>query len=115
MVVPWRTRSRPRLVHDVARSRTVLYGGFSASQFLLMDTWEFDGSDWHAATTTTAPVGLYMRGMAYSPLLGGIVSHGGYPGGIPAATATAQLWNGLDAHLPEARHRMVPQRLVVIA
>jgi hypothetical protein len=46
--------------------------------------------------TTTAPVGLYGRGMAYSPLLGGIVHHGGYPGGIPAATATAYLWNGTD-------------------
>ena len=88
-------RTDARLAHDPVRGRTVLFSGLDAlTGFKLTDTWEFDGTNWQVVPTGTAPAGLYGRGMDYSPLFGGVVCHGGAPGGIPAASAAVYAWNG---------------------
>jgi hypothetical protein len=42
-------RYQPVMVYDVARERTVLYGGYGASGSSLYDTWEWNGARWTGA------------------------------------------------------------------
>lgn len=59
-------RYRHTMVFDVARGRTVLFGGFAnGANGASDDTWEFDGIRWHAITTATTPTGGVFPAMAF--------------------------------------------------
>jgi hypothetical protein len=72
----------PRAWHamafDVARARTVLYGGYNGSQ--LGDTWEWDGMQWTQAFTASSPGPRSSGAMAYDPWSQRVVLFGGSTG-----------------------------------
>jgi hypothetical protein len=110
------------LVHDVARGKTVLFGGCqgdSACATLLGDTWEHDGLGWRkvcwpgctapACTCTAMPAPRRDVAMFFDHLNGRAVLFGGEAaGGVLADTWT---WDGTDWRLlapaasPPARSR----------
>ncbi|MCA8952744.1 MAG: hypothetical protein KDE27_24755 [Planctomycetes bacterium] len=65
--------------HDLARQRTVLFGGrpqVLGSQ-LFDDTWEYDGVNWQQVSTPNRPPRLERQAMAYLPAIGATVMFGG--------------------------------------
>jgi hypothetical protein len=110
------------LVQDVARGKTVLFGGCqgdAACSTLLGDTWEHDGLTWRkvcwpgctapACTCTTTPAARRDAAMFFDHLNGRVVLFGGETaGGVQADTWT---WDGADwrqlspAASPPARSR----------
>jgi hypothetical protein len=49
-------RQQPLMAYDATRQRVVLHGGFGG----LMDTWEFDGTEWELRSTTGPATGKHM-------------------------------------------------------
>lgn len=78
----WFSRSpAPRcghmLAYDEAQGVVVLYGGISAADTPLGDTWTFDGRTWKPLTTSQSPPARRYAAFCYHPLLQGCVLHGG--------------------------------------
>ena len=69
-----RARSDHALVYDVARSRTVLFGGFALTAF--GDTWEWDGNQWASVATGGIPP-RSLSAAAYDVARGRVIVHGG--------------------------------------
>lgn len=69
------------VAYDVKRQRAVLFGGSTGwvegSDLLDNSTWEWDGSDWHAMDTPTAPPARMKHGMAYDQERGTVLLFGG--------------------------------------
>lgn len=64
------------LSYDVARQRTVLFGGQTRSGTKINETWDWDGTAWSRVKTTTSPsarfaVTAYDRARARTVLFGG--------------------------------------------
>jgi hypothetical protein len=79
-------RSGHAMVYDVARARTVLFGGEDAAANELNDTWEYDGAVWSEASPATRPPPTTQHAMAYDSdrhvtvMFGGdVVGGDGYP------------------------------------
>lgn len=62
--------------YDERRKRTVMFGGVSP-QALHDDTWEFDGATWRQRTVTVRPPARSEHVLAYDPIRGVVVMHGG--------------------------------------
>src|SRR5262245_57961591 len=62
-------RTGQSFVFDLARARTVLFGGFTGGLATrgpaLNDTWEYDGSSWQPIATVTSPPARTEHAMAY--------------------------------------------------
>jgi len=88
----WRTvpQPRPRLMaaqaYDVARARTVLFGGMNESFERFGDSWEHDGSRWTRVVTANAPSARASAGMVYDLVRQRILLFGGSAGGEFADT-----------------------------
>lgn len=100
-------RANARLAHDPVRARTVLFGGnhpYVPAMPLFQDTWEFDGFTWTQRSPVTVPDGLLGYGMAWSPLLGGVVQVGGNYPGVARQSAAMHVFDGVDWNVavPEA-------------
>ena len=54
-------RSRTAIVHDVARQRVVLFGGYPVPA----DTWEWDGASWVQRSPAASPPARRDHAMAY--------------------------------------------------
>ena len=63
------------LAYDVARDRTVLFGG--ASSVLAPETWEWDGTNWSRRNPATAPGATSAYVLAYDAARGRTVLFGG--------------------------------------
>ncbi|MDQ3369346.1 MAG: hypothetical protein M3680_28300, partial [Myxococcota bacterium] len=74
------------LVYDVARERTVLFGGLGPAAFT--DTWLWDGEGWQLATPTTSPTPRDQAAATYDPIRERVVMFGGFING----TAAADTW-----------------------
>jgi len=67
------------MVHDSARDRHVLFGGYARPDSA--ETWEFDGTDW-LLRTTTGPAPRCLEGLVYDSdrrvtvLFGGTITNG---------------------------------------
>ncbi|MBI3890440.1 MAG: hypothetical protein HY303_02805 [Candidatus Wallbacteria bacterium] len=61
-------RSLAAMAFDAARGRAVLFGGADATDQVLSDTWEWDGSSWHEMHPATSPVPDTGDVMAYDPV-----------------------------------------------
>jgi hypothetical protein len=88
-----------RLAYDTSRSRVVLFGGVDSLGSLKSDTWEWDGSDWAQMTpATTTPSARHSVGLAYDPILGGVVMANGKAGLeiVPLFVGDSWLWDGSD-------------------
>jgi hypothetical protein len=57
-------RRNPAMAYDVARSRMVLFGGWTGSAYPA-DTWEFDGIDWQQVFPAVSPPGVSRHRMVY--------------------------------------------------
>jgi hypothetical protein len=65
------------MAYDVARQRTVLFGGGGAP---LADTWEWDGSNWTLRSPTSRPPARRSHAMTYDVTRQRTVLFGGYDG-----------------------------------
>ena len=70
-------RSGHSMAYDVARARTVMFGGWDANGTPLGDTWEFNGTTWAQVTTALAPAPRLWTAMAYDIARGTTVLFGG--------------------------------------
>lgn len=71
------------LVHDLARGRTILFGGSSNAtgpNLLYGDTWEWDGATWLQANPGQAPPARSQFGMVWDQRRGRTVLFGGHSG-----------------------------------
>jgi hypothetical protein len=81
------------MAYDVARGRTVLFGGDSPT-VLLDDTWTWDGHDWTQMTPITIPPARDEEGIAYNNTRHLIVMFGGRQGSL--FLGDTWTWNGID-------------------
>jgi hypothetical protein len=81
------------MAYDVARGRTVLFGGDSPT-VLLDDTWTWDGHDWTQMTPITIPPARDEEGIAYDNTRHLIVMFGGRQGSL--FLGDTWTWNGID-------------------
>lgn len=58
-------RASAALVHDVARKRTILFGGQTQPGFYDSDTWEWDGTNWSPGPQVTGSQPSAPASMAY--------------------------------------------------
>lgn len=87
-------RTRPAMVYDSARLRTIMFGGYDIVKGEVNDTWEFNGAIWVKIVTTSAPPGRQDHGMAYDSDRKVTVMFGGTKGGNLGDTWE---YNGLTA------------------
>jgi hypothetical protein len=82
------------MAYDVARRRTLLFGGTTATGALLGDTWEWDGSAW-LQVSLGGPSPRLGHAMAYDAARSRVVLTGGaVPDASGAALADAWEWDG---------------------
>ena len=78
------------MVYDVARGRSVLFGGFDSTLggAVFNETWEYDGTSWGQRTLGTSPPARGGFGMAYDTCRGRTVVFGGgdWGGSVPNQT-----------------------------
>lgn len=72
-------RDRFGLAFDIARSKTVLFGGIAAAAS--DETWEYDGVDWTLINTPTTPPARQKLRLAYDIARGVCVMQGGQAAG----------------------------------
>jgi hypothetical protein len=76
-------RYSTQVVYELARQRTVLFGGLDPlSKQALDDTWEFDGATWTYRTPASSPPPRYAHAMAYDPRRQRIILFGGHGQGF---------------------------------
>lgn len=72
-------RSDVALVHDAARDRVVLTGGWDGTRNLA-DVWEFDGSAWQVRSASGGPGPHSSHALAYDEVRRRVVLFGGWDG-----------------------------------
>lgn len=86
------------LVWSSKIEKLVLFGGFTADDWGLNDSWTFDGTAWKELSTTGGPSGRYLFGMAEDAASGKLVVYGGVErthvgsGDLIAATEDSRTW-----------------------
>ncbi len=80
------------MVYDAARSETVLFGGWNATEF--NDTWAWNGTQWKMKTPSAAPHPRYFQGMVYDAARSEIVLFGGVYGSNNITLNDTWVWNG---------------------
>ncbi|MCR9243479.1 MAG: hypothetical protein NXI31_00500 [bacterium] len=78
--------------HDPARGESVMFGGRSANNGLLGETWVFDGSDWHERLPSVAPSPRAGSAMVWDTVRGELLLFGGTSANGDLAETWA--WNG---------------------
>jgi hypothetical protein len=74
-------RTNTAMAYDVARSRMVLFGGWTGAGYP-NDTWEFDGVNWQQVFPAASPPGMSRHRMTYDVARGEVLL---YSGQNPAA------------------------------
>ena len=69
-------RSIHAIAYDVARGRTVMFGGWD-SDHILADTWKWDGTNWTQRTPATSPPARAGHSLAHDSARGRVVLFGG--------------------------------------
>jgi hypothetical protein len=86
-------RDSHAMAYDLARGRTVMFGGNSSG--LRSDTWELDGSTWaNVPTPATNPGPRRYHGMTYDSHRSRVMLYGGFRGTGTLASDTWE-WNGI--------------------
>lgn len=86
---PTPPREDHMMAFDRRRGRAVVFGGHDINVLFLNDTWEWDGTDWHATTPTKRPPPLAYSAMAYDQRRGVVVLFGGLD---QARVVTDETW-----------------------
>lgn len=100
----------PRSAFDVARARTVVFGGWNAptGSIVFQDTWEYDGTNWFLRSPATVPTERDSHVMAYDSTRARTVMFGGWDFNFNLLGETWE-WDGTDwsnrlpANAPSAR------------
>jgi hypothetical protein len=71
------TGRQTMMAFDIARGRTVLFGGRDGSGTLFGDTWEFDGLTWDRRSAAGGPSPRWVHAMAYDAQRRRVVLFGG--------------------------------------
>lgn len=116
-------RQNGAMVHDVARARLVLFGGYGPFSWRA-DTWEWSGAAWLQRTPPVAPSARAAHAMAYDEVRQRVVLFGGSASGVDMADTwewDGSTWTERVVAGPSARrsHTMawdpVRQRVVLFA
>jgi len=85
----------PRMAYDVARARTVMFGGWNAplGTIVFRDTWEWDGNNWQNRMPAVSPPERDDHAMSYDLARGVTVLFGGEDFNFNQLTETWE-WNG---------------------
>jgi hypothetical protein len=91
-------RSGSAMVYDSLHHQTVLFGGESATNIPLAETWTYDGTTWTKQNPLHSPPARVWPGMAFDATHGQVVLFGGTSTGVPPLTYLHDtwLWNGTD-------------------
>ena len=65
------------MAYDSVRDRVVLFGGRDRQNYILWDTWEWDGNDWILRYPSRRPPARSEHAMAYDPVNRRTVLFGG--------------------------------------
>lgn len=65
------------MAYDLARGRTVMFGGWDLNFAMLGQTWEWDGTDWSNRMPANAPAARLLAGMVYDTTRSVTVLFGG--------------------------------------
>ncbi len=99
-------RSMIEVVYDSARSRHVVFGGWTTAISVgnaSNETWEYDGTDWTLMAPTTSPGGLWKYGACYDLVRSRLVLYGGASNGFPIALQNTWEYDGTTwAQVPGA-------------
>jgi len=91
-------RQSGSIAFDAKASRIVMFGGATCSDptcDVLDDTWEWDGVDWHLASSAHRPPGRRRAAFAYDPIRQQIVLFGGIDAS-GVAFGDTWIWDGSD-------------------
>ncbi len=97
------------IAQDPIRKNVVLFGGIS-DNWVVRNTWTWDGTDWTEQNPSTQPPPLYYTTGGFDPLLKEVVVFGG--GSVARDKNTTWAWNGSDWTLlspsksPSAREQL---------
>jgi hypothetical protein len=83
------------MTYDMARQRTLLFGGNPGSAIYLNDTWEWDGQSW-IQVAEIGPTGRYNHKMIYDSTRERIVLYGGRIVENGTNTNETWEWNGTE-------------------
>jgi hypothetical protein len=98
------------MAYDVVRNKAILFGGFyfvDADDYLLNDTWAWDGENWQQQFPTNLPPGRFGAQMVYDRARQNILLFGG--GVLGAPLNDTWIWDGMNwieqhpAHTPPRR------------
>jgi hypothetical protein len=81
------------IAQDPIRKNVVLFGGIS-DNWVVQNTWTWDGSHWTEQNPTTQPPSLYFTTGSWNPILKEVVVFGG--GSVAVDQNTTWAWNGSD-------------------
>jgi hypothetical protein len=81
------------IAQDPIRKNVVLFGGIS-DNWVVQNTWTWDGTNWTEQNPTTQPPPLYYTTGAWDPILKEVVVFGG--GSVAVDQNTTWAWNGSD-------------------
>jgi hypothetical protein len=84
-------RNEHAMAYDVARGRTVLFGGYGSNGYL-GDTWDWDGNLWVQRSSGAGPAARSAHAMAYDAARGRTVLFGG--AGSSGYLLDTWEWNG---------------------
>jgi hypothetical protein len=88
-------RVQHQMVYDAKRQVMVLFGGFGPVGMGPVDTWEFDGTQWHQVATNGPPGARQFPLLAYDPMRETVILYGGgqyYPYGGPTDKYFDDVW-----------------------
>ena len=85
--------TNPMLFTDPANGRVDMFGGIS-DNWIVQNTWTWDGKDWTQQNPTTQPDVLYFTTGGFNPVLKEVVVFGGGSAGVDQSGTWA--WTGTD-------------------
>lgn len=83
------------MVYDSARGKVVMFGGYiyaGGNNIFHDDTWEYDGTNWAAATPANRPQAREGHGMAYDIARATTVMFGGNGGNVGGLGLASDTW-----------------------
>ena len=92
LMIDFNPRFFSQMAFDVARQRSVLFGGFHSSVGTTDRTHEWDGNVWVEASPSARPPARYQAAMAYDAARGNCVLFGGVSG-----TNAARMAMGMES------------------
>ena len=100
-------RTEATLAYDPRRGVLVLFGGLDANGAVVDETWELAGSTWTRRTPPSSPPARHGHVMAFDPVDGRTLIHGGYGAASDTWAWDGTTWTQLADDVPGNTHYLV--------